>query len=651
MKLSIKQKKSLTFITTPALIAIGSILLGGILSTKDSDAISGWNAGNIISDYVMTNKSSLSTSDIQGFLNNKVPNCDTWGEQTSEFGGGTRRQWAEARGYSPPYTCLRDYSQSGKSAAQIIRDASYEFSINPQVLIVLLQKEQGLVTDTWPISTQYRSATGYGCPDTAACDSDYYGFTNQVRWAARMFRAILDDSPTWYTPYELGNNFIRYSPDSSCGGSNVYIQNRSTQALYNYTPYQPNQGALDAGWGTAHCGAYGNRNFYLYFTSWFGSTHTDRTFVSLNDPRWMQLKNNTQKIDPLTGQAVDGVLNAGRQLRFTTKTAYTINGEECLRTETDTANKQRKCILMSDIEEIVVTVTPITEKVVRANANTFKRDVRRGTIVPKTGIEKDRLITVSAKTTIGNTEYYISKYDNNIGLERGLLVSRFPNSSVYEPVIPILYDLKSTTRKITPSTGNSIDHSLPSGMRRFYTSRTLVNGTWYYRTEADTNANLDKAIPISNLQLVEYEAFDYPRWMEVKQDTKKVQPLSKGTTTINLSAGQQLRFMSKVKVNGMWYYRTSADTGANFDRAVKSSDLKNIQYESFVSPRKMRLSQDVSKYIPTREDATETIFPAGLTRFFDSKIQINGIWYYRTSHDTEHGIDNAFRASDLEEAS
>jgi hypothetical protein len=167
---------------------------------------------------------------------------------------------------------LKDYSESGKSAAQIIYDVSQEFIINPQVLIVLLQKEQGLITDTWPLSTQYKTATGYGCPDTAPCDSQYFGLTNQLRWSGRMFRAIMNNSSSWYTPYILGNNYIQYSPDSSCGGSTVNIQNRSTQALYNYTPYQPNQGALNAGWGTAPCGAYGNRNFYLYFTSWFGNT-------------------------------------------------------------------------------------------------------------------------------------------------------------------------------------------------------------------------------------------------------------------------------------------------------------------------------------------------------------------------------------------
>src|SRR5699024_261440 len=38
-------------------------------------------------------------------------------------------------------------------------------------------------------------------------------------------------------------------------------------------PYQPNRAALNAGYGTGDgCSAYGNRNFYNYFTDWFGST-------------------------------------------------------------------------------------------------------------------------------------------------------------------------------------------------------------------------------------------------------------------------------------------------------------------------------------------------------------------------------------------
>ncbi len=271
-----RHKKRITLISLFSAVVITGALSVVIVANKPAQAapVVGFNAGRIIDDAVFTNKSSMSPAAIQSFLNSKVPVCDTNGQQPSEFGGGTRAQWAASRGYSPPFTCLKDFSENGRSAAQIIYDTAQTYSINPQVLIVLLQKEQGLILDDWPIpgSSQYRTATGYACPDTAACDSQYFGLTKQLDWSGKMFRAILNDSPTWYTPYLLGENHIQYSPNGACGGSVVNIENRSTQALYNYTPYQPNAGALAAGWGQADCGAYGNRNFYLYFVDWFGPT-------------------------------------------------------------------------------------------------------------------------------------------------------------------------------------------------------------------------------------------------------------------------------------------------------------------------------------------------------------------------------------------
>lgn len=235
-----------------------SIVAGALFQQKTVSAASlaNWDPGNIITDDVFANSSSMNEGQIQSFLNSKVTNCTNG------------------------YVCLKNYTQNGKSSAKIIAESANEFRINPQVLLALLQKESGLITSTTPSSISYRSATGYACPDTAACDSQYYGLTNQLRSAARMFRKILDNVPQnqWYTPYVVGNNFIRYSPDASCGGSNVFIRNRATQALYNYTPYQPNPGALAAGYGQASCGAYGNRNFYHFFNDWFGSSISRPTY-------------------------------------------------------------------------------------------------------------------------------------------------------------------------------------------------------------------------------------------------------------------------------------------------------------------------------------------------------------------------------------
>ena len=254
-------------------ILLATILIPAVISTGVANAkpVVGFQAGHIIDDLVFINKNSMNVDQIQAFLSSKVPVCDNWGTNGST--STSRRDFVLSHGYTLPMTCLKDYTENGLSSAQIIYNASQTYNINPQVLIVLLQKEQGLVTDDWPTDNQYRAATGYGCPDTAPCDSQYYGLTNQINWAAHMFRAIFNSSPTWYTPYILGNNYIQYTTNASCGGTVVYIENKATQSLYNYTPYQPNQSALNAGYGAGDsCSSHGNRNFYQYFVDWFGST-------------------------------------------------------------------------------------------------------------------------------------------------------------------------------------------------------------------------------------------------------------------------------------------------------------------------------------------------------------------------------------------
>jgi hypothetical protein len=162
-------------------------------------------------------------------------------------------------------------SKSHQTAADIIHDVGKACGVSQKALIVLLQKEQGLVTDTWPWDIQYKKATGYGCPDTAPCDSEYYGFFNQVYMAARQFKKYARD-PDNYN-YQGGvTSFVQYNPSSSCGGKNVSMQNQATAGLYNYTPYVPNKAALDNLYGTGNsCSAYGNRNFWRYYNDWFGS--------------------------------------------------------------------------------------------------------------------------------------------------------------------------------------------------------------------------------------------------------------------------------------------------------------------------------------------------------------------------------------------
>ena len=256
-------------------------------SEVDAASTAGFDPGYIISDYQMGNYNSMSEADIQRFLTSKNSCPNTNYNYYLSLSANGKYTWHWANGH---FVCLSEERfgdgeviGSGDTAAHIIWQAAQDYRINPQVLIVLLQKETSLITDPIPNNGDYRKATGYGCPDTAPCSSQYYGFKNQVRKAAALFRTVLDGG---WTNYPLGNNYVQYNPNAACGGSVVNIRSLATSALYRYTPYQPNAGALAAGYGTAYCGAYGNRNFYLYFEDWFGGitdTRIDTTITSENE--------------------------------------------------------------------------------------------------------------------------------------------------------------------------------------------------------------------------------------------------------------------------------------------------------------------------------------------------------------------------------
>ena len=300
-----------------ALMVFVAVFLFTFLTAKfkggeDVDAanLANFDPGYIISDYQMGNYSSMSEAEIWNFLKQKGNCNDTriWqtGNNLGYLSESAPYSWHVSDGH---YVCLADENFSGESAAHIIWQAAQDYRINPQVLIVLLQKEQGLITDSFPNSVQYRSATGYGCPDTAACSSRYYGFKNQVRNAAALFRTVLDGG---WTNYPLGNNYIQYNPNSGCGGSWVNIRSLATSALYRYTPYQPNASALAAGYGAGDsCGSYGNRNFYSYFEDWFGGVNYERDDGSRIKDYYENAGGESGRLGSVVGEKRCGLSNGG----------------------------------------------------------------------------------------------------------------------------------------------------------------------------------------------------------------------------------------------------------------------------------------------------------------------------------------------------
>lgn len=647
---SISYMKQLRFISTHNIKRsfvgiLGAVMVSASLVAPAFAGVSGWQAGNIISDAVMADKSSMSTSRIQLFLNSKVPSCDTNGQQLSEYGGpdlngdGKVQRWEWGKKYynQTTFTCLKNYSENGRSAAQIITDKAQLYSINPRVLVVLLQKEQGLVTDTWPLATQYKTATGYGCPDTAACDSQYFGLSNQLDWAAKMYRAIMNNSPTWYTPYVLGKNYIQYNPNSNCGGSTVNIQNRATQALYNYTPYQPNQAALDAGWGSASCGAYGNRNFYLYYTSWFGPTRSSPPYVSLQTPRWMELRNTTQKLVPYEDTPIGSSLPAGMQIFFSTK--IDIDGVAYLRTKHDTDRGYDYVIKLSDIKDIPMTYSPMkaprwmstTEDLTKVDPQTSRQ---LGPTLPA-----GTAVYYTSKIDIGGTTYLRTKHDTDAGIQSGIPLSKVTNVDLtYTSMsIPRWMQAREDTNGADVLTGQPLESPMTKGQQAHFSYKVDINGETYL-VESLPSSGSYGGVPLDTLEEIKFTPLKSPREFILRSDTYKQNPVTGSNVDGILRKGTKISFSSMISVDGAVLYQTTHDANLSYNKAIPVSEL-SADYVPMKIPRTMSLTTAQYKINPVTFTNTGSQLPLGTKLYYTTKVDINGKTYLRTQQDTDAGID------------
>jgi len=183
--MSMTIRRVLAAVLTAAVTLTGAIA-GVIATTSPADAapVQGFDPGMIITDELFYDGNAMTAAQIQSFLNQQVPTCHPeWDANPSDI------------------VCIKDYvtstvakntvitsggtvlctavdARSGVTAAQVIDIVARACGVSQKVLIVLLQKEQGLITHQWPSSYRYDKATGYACPDTAPCDAQYFGLFN-----------------------------------------------------------------------------------------------------------------------------------------------------------------------------------------------------------------------------------------------------------------------------------------------------------------------------------------------------------------------------------------------------------------------------------------------------------------------------------------
>ncbi|HEU5222763.1 MAG TPA: hypothetical protein VFU07_03685 [Candidatus Lumbricidophila sp.] len=228
----------------------------------DVPAIATFDPAFIVSDAQFFDESALTQREVQRFLLRAGCQATSSAPCLWEYRTTTPDRAADA--YCDEYV-----GEADEPAASIIVRVARACGVSPKVLLVLLQKEQSLLTR--PTERGYRSATGYNCPDTADCDARFYGFFNQVYSAARQFQAYRQGTK-WR--YRVGEVAVKFNPDPSCGQAVVNIQNQATAGLYNYTPYQPTAEAIANPDDSGPCRTFGNLNFWRLWSKWFGNPHS-----------------------------------------------------------------------------------------------------------------------------------------------------------------------------------------------------------------------------------------------------------------------------------------------------------------------------------------------------------------------------------------
>lgn len=213
-----------------------------------------FNPNNIISDSDLYDYSSMSLAEIQNFLASKgsfLANYQTLNTHGTLKSAAEIIYDAARNNFDCDGVELSDSPTEAEKALKCRRITT----INPKFLLVLLQKEASLIEDPNPSQGRLDWATGYGCPDSLACNPYYKGFGKQVNSASLQFLAYMNEP--WRYSYKAGQTYVFSNPYGTISKEPIVVTpaNRATAALYNYTPHVFN----------------GNYNFYRIWQRYFPS--------------------------------------------------------------------------------------------------------------------------------------------------------------------------------------------------------------------------------------------------------------------------------------------------------------------------------------------------------------------------------------------
>ncbi len=272
---------------TKKIIASILIFLGGLMPFSAFAQVDvAFNPGNLIDDLVFSDVQTFGGAEgIQKFLESKgslLANTEMNFLLKLKEPGSVQLK----TGLEDPQPNLGRL----RTAAELIWDASRQSGLNPQVILVTLNKEQSLISGHQNSSPERLQraldfAMGFDCPDSTGCstsmlpgfyfqlfgnyDSEGNRYLGATKSLMRSFNTEGGRGPaidqqgtvkgsTGSTRTAKVGDIVIFNNDSSSAFSPppqsiVTLANRATTALYRYTPHIFN----------------GNYNFWRFFNEWF----------------------------------------------------------------------------------------------------------------------------------------------------------------------------------------------------------------------------------------------------------------------------------------------------------------------------------------------------------------------------------------------
>lgn len=227
----------------------------------------------IISDEEYLDNTTMTLAQIQQFLDSK-------GGYLAKYRCPNAKGIVKSAAEIIYDAAVNNYDCDGVAGGSTLTDEQKQsqckkVTINPKLLLVLLQKEMSLITDTSPTPRQLDWAVGYGCPDNQACNTRWQGFGKQINSAALQFFDYMQN-PTYYT-YRAGGTYTV----TNTGRPSMVItpMNQATAALYNYTPHVYN----------------GNFNFFNLWNRYFTMVYPNGTLMQVKGEAGVWLIQNGTK--------------------------------------------------------------------------------------------------------------------------------------------------------------------------------------------------------------------------------------------------------------------------------------------------------------------------------------------------------------------